>query len=145
LTAIIEAVKTCGKCKETLPVSFFNKNKTKSDGFQVWCRPCHAPRVQANFRGERTYVQGPNKRVVSYGGAHDRVRLIHGWAHQHECVDCGQQAHSWSYMGGAPDEHTELVQGYFKEPRLVKYSCDPSFYEARCTVCHVKFDQRGRK
>ncbi|HEY2639797.1 MAG TPA: hypothetical protein VGI66_07910 [Streptosporangiaceae bacterium] len=34
--------------------------------------------------------------VVSYGGAHDRVREIRGMATEHKCADCGQPADEWS-------------------------------------------------
>lgn len=33
--------KTCSKCKETKPVSEFNKNKTEKDGLRANCRVCH--------------------------------------------------------------------------------------------------------
>lgn len=33
-------MKFCGKCKETLETSGFNKNRTKADGLADWCRKC---------------------------------------------------------------------------------------------------------
>ena len=32
--------KTCTKCKETKPVSEFNKNRRTKDGLMGWCKPC---------------------------------------------------------------------------------------------------------
>lgn len=37
---IIEAMKTCLKCKVSLPLDAFAKNKTKPDGLQGMCRSC---------------------------------------------------------------------------------------------------------
>ena len=33
--------KRCRKCGEVKPRSAYNKNKTKSDGLQTWCKVCH--------------------------------------------------------------------------------------------------------
>lgn len=33
-------LKFCNKCKETKPLSDFNKNKNREDGFQIYCKSC---------------------------------------------------------------------------------------------------------
>lgn len=33
-------VKVCIKCKKSLPLSSFSKNKNTNDGLQVWCKDC---------------------------------------------------------------------------------------------------------
>lgn len=37
------ATKHCGKCKQTLPVTSFQKNQTTRDGLQSMCRECYRP------------------------------------------------------------------------------------------------------
>lgn len=36
----VAETKPCGKCKETKPLSEFNRDKRRKDGRQSWCRAC---------------------------------------------------------------------------------------------------------
>lgn len=45
-------VKTCTVCNSTLPLSGFNRNKSRPDGFANECRDCHASRGEA-YRARR--------------------------------------------------------------------------------------------
>lgn len=56
--------KKCAKCKNVLPLSSFNKNKSKPDGLGTECRPCanahskkyHADNIEAHLnRGKANY------------------------------------------------------------------------------------------
>ncbi len=40
--------KRCGGCGEVKPRSAYNKNKTKPDGLQTWCKVCHDARMRKN-------------------------------------------------------------------------------------------------
>ncbi len=75
--------------------------------------------------------------LVSYDGAHERVRAERGSARGHSCVDCGEPAVDWSYVGGAEDEQVDTETG-------CAYSPTPAHYAARCRPCHWRFDRRGR-
>jgi hypothetical protein len=44
--------KKCGKCNTTKPLSDFNKNKSKSDGYNNWCSICHY-----SYMKERGYLK----------------------------------------------------------------------------------------
>ena len=35
-------MKKCTKCKEEKPLSGFNKNKSRKDGYQSSCKKCHS-------------------------------------------------------------------------------------------------------
>src|SRR5690606_10192141 len=48
---------------------------------------------------------------IGYLGMHDRMRLLHGHAKEHSCVDCGGPALDWSYDGLDPHEKYEVVLG----------------------------------
>jgi hypothetical protein len=68
-----------------------------------------------------------------YNGVHVRLRADIGPAAAHQCVDCGTQAHHWSYDHQDPCERVRAEDG-------LPYSLDPSHYEPRCVPCHKAFD-----
>lgn len=69
---------------------------------------------------------------VGYGGAHERVKAIHGSATKRTCVNCGGQADHWSYNHGSEREQ------YADDGR--PFSPDPEDYSARCVSCHKVYD-----
>lgn len=75
--------------------------------------------------------------VVSYAGAHTRVRRKLGPAKNRLCVDCGQRAAEWSYNHQDPNEITGPCR---TGGMMLVYSTDPDHYEARCKPCHRLFD-----
>lgn len=73
---------------------------------------------------------------IAYCSAHDRVRNDRGRIATQSCVNCGDQAHHWSYNHTDPNE--SLAYGISKNP--VAYSTDPAHYSPRCVTCHRRFD-----
>lgn len=76
----------------------------------------------------------------AYSTAHDRVRRIVGPASDHDCVDCGKQAHEWSYDGRDPDERVEIHNG-----RPTPFTWNPAHLEPRCRSCHRRLDHARAK
>ena len=78
------------------------------------------------------------KEKVTYYQAHQRGRTAKGKASEWACVDCGRDAHHWSYNGQDPDE----LYGKASHHRdtLSAYSVNPDYYEPRCASCHQYFD-----
>lgn len=75
---------------------------------------------------------------VSYAAVHARIKRSLGPAAAFDCVDCGDPARDWSYIGGDPDERVGEHGGY----RLT-YSLNPSRYAPRCRRCHYQHDHKG--
>lgn len=71
--------------------------------------------------------------VITYEGAHWRIRQAKGPASKHSCVDCGGRARQWSYDYTDPQQVTCPTRGSV-------YSLDPSRYVPRCASCHKKHD-----
>jgi hypothetical protein len=78
--------------------------------------------------------------IITYAGAHKRACYDKGWPSEHVCVDCGAQAHDWSYVGGSADERYEVRDGH-----TLAYSVDPADYVPRCISCHRKADGAGNR
>jgi hypothetical protein len=83
---------------------------------------------------------------IRYRTAHDRVVRRWGKASEHSCIDCGDQAVSWSYNGTDPEELSgpgrPTADGSFSVQR---WSADPSHYSPRCHRCHKRFDVPARR
>lgn len=41
--------KICNNCKNTLPVSFFSKDRNKKDGLRTICKPCTGEKTKARY------------------------------------------------------------------------------------------------
>ena len=70
--------------------------------------------------------------LVTYRGAHIRVRKRRGAASRQHCVECGRLAQHWAYDHADPHE---LI-----DPRGRRYSGDPQHYRPMCVSCHKKAD-----
>lgn len=81
--------------------------------------------------------------MLTYAGAHTRVRRLRGTAAGHWCArDCGRRAEQWAYDHADPDEicgrESEAV------PELRVWSADPAHYEPLCRSCHTIADNAFR-
>lgn len=64
--------KRCGRCAETLPVSAFNKDRSRANGLQSFCRECQ----------KGNYTRGENRqkaldRSAKYRAENDHARRAH--------------------------------------------------------------------
>lgn len=78
---------------------------------------------------------------AGYRAAHDRVYRDRGRAADHQCVDCGQPAHHWSYNHDDPDERTSRSL----PTNGIAFSLKPDHYSPRCVPCHKTFDLNAIK
>lgn len=80
------------------------------------------------------------KAVVTNSGAHRRIQYDRGRASGQSCVDCGEAAQEWSYVGGDPNEMSETFITRSGGTTTVRYSGNPNYYVPRCVPCHRAFD-----
>lgn len=73
----------------------------------------------------------------SYSAAHTRLRKVKGEASTHTCVDCGEPAREWSWVGSCDDA---LVQGGAAPNAGLRYCLHPDCYVSRCKKCHIRYD-----
>lgn len=80
-------MKTCGKCKEELPLSAFNKNRARPDGLHRDCRPCKK-QYQAEWyqRHKDEHKERTRKRALEW---HTENRRLIDSAKSIPCTDCG--------------------------------------------------------
>lgn len=70
---------------------------------------------------------------VGYAAAHYRLRSWRGEPSTMLCIDCGLQAHEWSYARGSTSERVDH--------RGCSYSTDVTDYDPRCKSCHTAYDR----
>jgi hypothetical protein len=67
----VNGIKRCRVCKESKPVSAFNRNGYRSDGVQPFCRPCH----NAKVKEYRKTPSGRAKHIQSTNAAQKRNKI----------------------------------------------------------------------
>ena len=90
----MNAIKRCQKCKDTKPLSEFNKDKSRGDGYAYTCRDCVHGYQQDHYKRNRTYIQYKalrKKRIVFTDILHDEGVITKG---QHTKIL------SWLHSGG---------------------------------------------
>lgn len=80
--------------------------------------------------------------VVTYEGAHQRVRKVRGRAVDQPCAHCAERAAQWAYDHADPEAITGLDRNGRGVVNLMAYSLDPDHYIPLCQPCHVRFDQQ---
>lgn len=102
-----------------------------------YCR-AHYARRQRGGEARTTEIAEPHARseMVTYHGAHVRVRNARGRAGDHSCRECTEPATDWAYTHDDPDEVTD------SKGRC--YSLHESRYAPMCRPCHRRFDAAAR-
>ena len=148
-------------CQQVKSVGEFSPKKR--GGYENHCKPCSVRSaqkwqaenidryresqrvsVQVRTQGGRDPVKPWPEGFVSYYGAHHRVRYTYGPARNYPCVDCGEPADDWSYIGGCPDEFSGPVRNSNGITCFLHWSGDPKFYVPRCRPDHAAHDRARR-
>lgn len=68
-------MKTCSLCRESKPLSEFNKNKRQKDGHGVWCRECVKSKNRTEYRHKNEDWKRRNPKKMMLTGAKTGARL----------------------------------------------------------------------
>jgi len=63
-------MKKCSRCKVNKVLTEFNKNKSRNDGLQTFCRPCDNHRKQVYYKANK-------QKYISYN--HKRKTMVREW------------------------------------------------------------------
>lgn len=69
MSDVIEATKTCTKCRRVLNLSEFHRDRNRPDGLHVWCRECSIENTKQNAArrraemGEEAYLAEQRERT----------------------------------------------------------------------------------
>lgn len=80
--------KKCTICRESKPLSGFNKKSSRKDGLQSMCRECSNARGRAHYKKNRAkYKRKARKRNNRVRD--ENKRRIFEYLAEHGCTDCG--------------------------------------------------------
>lgn len=79
-------------------------------------------------------ARGDRRPVVTYSHAHLRLKWDRGRPDTFACVECGETAREWAYLGSDPNELTDPKKGRV-------YSLDQRRYAPMCVSCHRRHDR----
>lgn len=129
---------TCGTVQDVPRSNLLRGRSTK-------CLKCRDAAARKPVKPKRYRLVGQaarraRKDVISYSTAHKRVATDRGRAADHPCSNqCGNQADSWAYRGGAELELIEeRPSNHIK--KTVRYSANPADYDPMCWSCHARKD-----
>lgn len=99
-------MKTCCRCKNSKPLSEFNKNRTKKDGHQPYCRVCH------NAADRKWYVDNDKRRLSE---KINRLKSVRKWFTNYrsklKCSRCPEVPRAGVLKGGVA-EHFSLLYSF---------------------------------
>lgn len=81
----VDAAKCCCTCKQTKPLTDFNRLRRAKDGHQYSCRGCNSAYHYANWDRHMAQIRARTKRRHAAARA-----FIIGYLREHPCVDCGE-------------------------------------------------------
>lgn len=81
-------MKTCTICKDPKPLSEFNKNKSRKDGYNSLCRVCSNKRSKRYYSENREHHKSETyKRRIQY---RNEVQIfLREFLSKNPCADCG--------------------------------------------------------
>jgi hypothetical protein len=79
-------VKVCARCRLHRPFEDFNRNRSKKDGLQPYCRPCHNLACADHYQTNRASYLERSRRQ------RDALRCeVRALKESTSCADCGQR------------------------------------------------------
>lgn len=81
-------MKTCSKCKVPKPLSEFNRNASKVDGVNTFCRECHNAHSKDYYAAHRTKMREQISVTNRRSWDKRRVQMLE-YLKDKWCTDCG--------------------------------------------------------
>jgi hypothetical protein len=120
--------KKCSKCKELKSVDVFNKNKSRKDGYDCYCRDCR------QILAKLYYKSG------NYIDIHKKYRQTDKWKQYHKKyrqTDKYKQSRNRCHKIWV-NNNKDLVKSYQKKNSINQRSKHPEKYQARVLFNHFK-------
>lgn len=129
--------KHCSKCKESKPLTEFNKNKTRSDGYNSFCRVCHNSHSKAYYKENGVKQIKQIKAALAIRRDANREKVLD--ILKSGCKDCGNKdtrVLDFDHLPGHPKKHNVsslISEGYSWDIVLAEIQkC-----EVVCRNCHA--------
>jgi len=130
----MKPTKWCPGCKKDLPLSAFNKNRSKPLGLQSLCRECQRARDRAYYRESSQRRQSTADR--NRRNRDRNVRYLWDYLLEHPCVDCGEPDPIVLDFDHQRDKHGNLCEMASHGVSLGALDREIAKCEVRCANCH---------
>lgn len=126
----------CSKCLEYKDIQYFGKNKTRTDGLQIYCKEC-AKKYMKNY-----YESNHSKHVAAVLKIKQKNKIkikefILEYLRDNPCVDCGESripTLDFDHVRGNKNKAVAYFLSVGAE--LKKVQEEISKCEVRCANCH---------
>jgi hypothetical protein len=125
---------TCVTCREEKDVSDFRKDRTRSDGYQSYCKLC------ARARHKSAYVNTYRDKIRSRDDAIRQANIAHitEYKQNHLCVKCGETEPICLDFHHIDDNTKEFALSSGKQRSWEKISDELRKCVVLCSNCHRK-------
>jgi hypothetical protein len=129
-------MKHCHRCKESKSFEEFNKNNTKADGYQIFCRICEkAYKKEWYEENKAAHKKRVNERNIEIR-KDTRTRLYQFYL-EHPCIDCGEsrpECLDLDHVRGQKWKNVSRLVGSSNTWPIIQKEIDKC--EVRCANCH---------
>jgi 5-methylcytosine-specific restriction endonuclease McrA len=128
-------LKVCSICKQSKPLSDFNKNKLKGDGLQTHCRECNriASKKYYHKNKEHHYKNTKERQKKQIGIAQEFIWM---YLSTHPCVDCKEKDPIVLDFDHIKDKSYNISDMIYTGIRLETIVSEIEKCEVRCANCH---------
>jgi hypothetical protein len=102
-------MKKCCRCKETLPLESFGKNKTKKDGYQTACKECKKLYGKERYSEKREYILEVNQKWVDKNP--EKRKQIRKRYYDNNSEACRERSSKWAREN--KDKRREMWQDWY--------------------------------
>jgi hypothetical protein len=136
MKTIITKEKVCCSCKQSLPLDFFNKNRSETDGLQKACKKCKKKHSKTYRERHPEQKQRPENKKKIYL---DRRIFVLSYLLEHPCVDCGETDPvllDFDHVRGTKIANISRMVSWNSSTEAIKKEIVKC--EVRCANCHRK-------
>lgn len=130
-------MKQCSSCKLHKEESEFNKNKSKKDGLQAYCKACHKKCSTYQLNRDTRLEWQRNRRSITR-------QLMWNYLKMHPCVDCGETdpvVLQFDHFRDKKYQVANLVSSNMSWQNILK---EIEKCEIRCANCHYRKTAREK-
>lgn len=130
--------KVCGSCRQSKPLTDFNRKRSRADGLQEVCRDCNRE------SSRRYYAANRDKHIAVIVARNaqrrrDAKEFLAEYLRQHPCVDCGNSDLRVLDFDHRPDavKRADVMQLVKEGHSIETIKAELAKCEVRCRNCHA--------
>lgn len=128
-------IKICSSCKIKKSSDHFNKNCSKTDGLNSYCKDCSRQQSREYYYSDPKRHEVKRK-VSKLRTAKRNQQYVWKWLENHPCVDCGESDIVILEFDHLDNKINTVSHGIYSGWTLEKLQDEIDKCEVRCANCH---------